>query len=789
MTKREYKGSIQTRLNLIILLVISIAGIIGYSSFIYWNLKSQHDRAINLSETVGDILSQDITKLILLKNISTAADMTSALKSFDNLHNMVLYKLDGEPIFQYSKDNKSFKVEDLNENFREKNNSFNKNFFKLFIDANYQSNHLGYIELTFKVDTIWDMLRRDVFMLFCFSVLLLLFSFLLANFFAKRFTQPILKLVSFLNKIEILDSLNKRITTTEDNEYGKLYDEINYMLQRIESSQEVEKIAAAAFEIKSGMMITDDNHNILKVNKAFTKITGYTQSDIVGKTPSILKSGKQNTSFYKRIRKALRKNNYWSGEIYNKRKDGTIYPEHLSIQAVLDDNNKAIYYVASFTDLTLQKETEAKVEYLQQYDSLTGLANKNLLVDNIQKHLDDKKQKQWGMLLCLDLKDFKIVNEAYGHSAGDFILQTITKKLKETFEDANLISRIGADEFSIWFSNVEKDKNKTSIESKVLSEFLISKLSEPIYFENKVITPLPFVGIALYDNNCPDADELFKQADSALHLAKKQDQHFAFFDEQAKSMAQAHLDTYSQLLIAIKKNQFELYYQLQYTHENKIYGAEALIRWNHPEQGLIAPDNFIPIAEKTGLILPITTWVIKTACVQLNEWQKEENSSSWILAINISAKQFTQDDFVEKIKKYIYMYEVKFNTLKLELTESILVKDMDMVIEKMQTLREMGVQVSLDDFGTGYSSLQYLRNLPLDQVKIDRSFVNNILENKSDTAIVKSILLLAEALNLNVVAEGVETKEHYEFLIELGCKLFQGYYLAKPSKIENINTN
>lgn len=786
MTRRHYRGSIKTRLTFIILFVTSVTVIIGYSSFIYWNLSSQHERAINLSKTVGDVLSQDIAKLILLKDIAIAADITSGLKSFDNLNSMVLYKLDGEPIFQYSKDDKSFEVKELQTDFKNENN-FNKSIFKLFIHADYQDTHLGYIELNFKVDTIWDMIKRDIFILFVFSIALLVFSFLLANFFAKKFTQPILKLVNFLNKIDYIDSLKHKITTREDNEFGKLYDEVNYMLKRIENSQEAEKIAAAAFETKSGMVITNKDRIILQVNRAFCKITGYAKEEVIGKTPSILKSNVQNKSFYKKMRKTLEKYKYWSGELYNKHKDGTIYPEYLTIQTVLDDSGKVIYYVGSFIDLTLQKETEAKVEYLEQYDSLTGLANKKLLINNIQKYLDEEKQKDWGTILCLDLKDFKLINEAYGHSAGDSILQTITKKLKESFTEANLIARIGADEFIIWFSNIAQTKDKASIEAKSLAEFLITKISEPIYYENKAINPLPFIGIALYNNKALDANELFKEADTALHLAKKNEQHFSFFDEQAKNLAQTHLDTYSQLSKAIKRNQFELYYQLQYNHKNEIFGAEALIRWIHPTQGILSPDKFISIAEKTGLIIPITTWVIKNACMQLNIWQKEPKSSSWIIAINISAKEFSQDDFVDIVKKYIHMYEIKANRLKLELTESILVKDIDLVISKMTKLREIGVQISLDDFGTGYSSLQYLRNLPLNQVKIDRVFVNNILNNKNDVAIVKSILLLAESLNLEVVAEGVETKEHYKFLIELGCKLFQGFYLAKPSKIEDID--
>ena len=448
-----------------------------------------------------------------------------------------------------------------------------------------------------------------------------------------------------------------------------------------------------------------------------------------------------------------------------------------------------IYYVASFIDLTIQKESEAKIKYLQQYDSLTGLANKDLLINKIQKHLNEKKQKNWGILFCLDFKDFKIINEAYGHSIGDLVLQTITKKLKENFEDCDLISRIGADEFVIWFSNVKETKNNTSIEAKILAEFLISKLSESIIFEDKIINNIPFVGIALYNEELLNANELFKQADTALHLAKNKEQSYAFFDKQANSIAQTHLDTYSQLIKAIENKEFELYYQLQYTKDNIVFGAEALIRWNHPNKGIISPDNFIPIAEKTTLISPITSWVINTACKQLNKWQKNDFTKNWVLAINISAKQFLEESFVYEMQKYINTYEIKENTLKLELTESILVKNLESTIEKMKALKQLGIQISLDDFGTGYSSLQYLKKLPIDQVKIDKSFIKNILNDKSDIAIIKSVILLAEALNLQVIAEGVETKEHYEFLKGLGCNLFQGYYFAKPQRIKDIETN
>ncbi|NVJ53035.1 MAG: EAL domain-containing protein [Campylobacteraceae bacterium] len=788
MTKKQYRGSIKRRLTFIILLVNLITGIVGYSSFVYWNMKSQQIKTIELSRTVAKVLSQDIAKLVLLKEVAVAADITSKLKSFEDIDFMVLYKNDKKPIFQYSKVNKNFEAKPLPNEYK-KINDIEEKHLKLYVDAKYQGTKLGVVELNFKVKNLADIVKRDIPILITISFVLLLLSFALADFFAKRFTKPILKLVSFLSKIDIIDSLKNRAKTNEDNEIGKLYDEINYMLQRIENSQKVEKIAAAAFETKSGMMITDANERILQVNKAFTKISGFEKEEVIGKTPSILRSGYQDENFYKEMKEKLNEYNHWSGEIYNKHKDGTIYPEHLTIQAVLDDESNLIYYVASFIDLTIQKETEAKVEYLKQYDSLTGLANKEMLLNEIQSHLDKKQQYRWGLLICFDLKDFKMINDAYGYSIGDKVLESITLKTKKIFNDASMIARVTGDEFAVWFPHIHEHKNQASIEAKLLAEFLVTTLSEEIQIEDKTINPIVYAGLSIYNKNCKDANELLIQADSALHQAKKEEKRFSYFDKQAQNMAQNHLDTYSQLIKAIEEEHFKLYYQLQYDDENQVYGAEALIRWIHPEEGMISPDAFIPTAEKTGLIIPIGSWVIKTACKQLETWQKAKETSNWVIAINISAKQFLEEDFIDTIKKYIKQYKVNANLLKIELTESILAKSLDEVKDKMLKIKKLGVQISLDDFGTGYSSLQYLRELPLNQIKIDRSFVSNILDNKADEAIVKSILLFAEALDLQVVAEGIETKKQYDFLVSLGCKLFQGFYFAKPEKIENINTN
>ncbi len=345
--------------------VTLITSFTGYATFLYWYMNNQQNKTVELAQTVGLVLGQDIAKLVLLNDVSFASDITSKLKSFSGLESMVLYKLDEKPVFQYSKDNKSFTVEKLPSN-KEIKYILNSNLLKLYINANYQDSHLGFIELNFKIDTIENVIRKDIKVLIIILFFMFIVSYILAHISAKDFTNPILNLVNFLEKIDLVDFINKRIITNQKNEFGKLYDEVNSMLNRIEVSYNEQKIASVAFEIQSGMTITDKNHNILKVNKAFEKITGYTQKEVLGKTPAVLKSDLHNREFYTNLYKNLKKDGVWIGEIRNKHKNGNIYNEHLIIQSVLDSNNEPIYYVASFLDITKQKIMEEKLTQKEQ---------------------------------------------------------------------------------------------------------------------------------------------------------------------------------------------------------------------------------------------------------------------------------------------------------------------------------------------------------------------------------------------------------------------------------------
>ena len=495
----------------------------------------------------------------------------------------------------------------------------------------------------------------------------------------------------------------------------------------------------------------------------------------------------ENHKLYEEIEDALKKHHYWHGEIRNLKKDGTIFYEQLTVQDVCDNDMNVTNFVLSFVDITKQKENQEKLEYLMQYDAITGLANKTLFLEALQRKINNCKISTFHSLIFFDIKDFNIINEVYGYKTGDLVLKELANRLKTKFKDSNFISKIGVDEFLLCYREINKDKDNAFEFTQTTLKYLENIISEPFILEDNIINIHIRIGINLYSNDIKDANTILKQTSSALKMAKQKDKKIVYFDKELQTKTKETIDTYSQLISALKHKEFELYYQLQYDVEQNIFGAEALIRWNHPEKGVLSPYFFIDIAERTGLILEIGLWVLNEGCKQLSVWSKDARTSNWVLAINASAKQFTQENFVQQIKDAVNSHHIKYNNLKIELVESMLVDDLQKTINKMNELRNLGVKISMDDFGTGYSSLQYLKNLPLNQIKIDQSFVFNMLNNDKDNAIVKSMIELGKAFEFDVIVEGVESKEIYLKLKEMGCYYYQGYYFAKPKPISYIN--
>jgi diguanylate cyclase (GGDEF)-like protein/PAS domain S-box-containing protein len=545
------------------------------------------------------------------------------------------------------------------------------------------------------------------------------------------------------------------------------------------------RIAAIAFESQQGMMVMDANCNFIQVNQAFTKTTGYTSADLVGKNPRVLASGQHNKDYFTAMWQSIRLHGSWAGEILNRRKNGQIYPDSLTITVVKDADGIITNYVGTSSDISANKDAANVIEQLAFNDALTKLPNRRLLSERVLRCLGNNKQSGAnGALLFLDLDHFKTLNDTRGYAVGDLLLKQVARRLRACVCENDTVARLGGDEFVVLLEGLSSDAIKAATQTKKIGDKILAELNTPYLLALHEYQSTVSIGATLFKGGEATIDELFREADIAMYASKgfgRNNLHF--FDQKMQDAINLRSDTQSDLRHALKHNQFQLYYQVQVDAKSKPIGAEALIRWLHPERGLVPPDSFIPLAEESGLILPIGLWVLESACAQLKAWQDHVFSQALTLSINVSSKQFCQVDFVEHVQSAIARHGIAPAKLKLELTESVLASGVENVSKTMHALNLIGVRFELDDFGTGYSSLQYLKSLPLYQLKIDKSFVNDINRDDNNSALVRTIIVMALNLRLGVIAEGVETHEQLEFLLENGCKHFQGYFFGKPMPI------
>jgi len=570
-------------------------------------------------------------------------------------------------------------------------------------------------------------------------------------------------------------SVNNFITVVED-------------INQRKHAESITHIAAVTFDSHDAIMITDSNKNIIRVNKAFERVTGFSTDDVLGKNPRILKSGRHDESFYAAMHRKVEKDGYWEGDIWDRRKNGEIYPKWMTITAIMNAQGVLTDYVAIFRDISERKQAENEIYNLAFYDALTKLPNRRLLLDRLDKAVaSSSRTDNFGALIFIDLDNFKTLNDTRGHDVGDQLLQRVANQIISCVRECDTVSRFGGDEFVVMLTDLSQDVDEAALETKQISKKILDRLNQDYLILGIEHQHGASIGITLFNGESLAGDELLKQADIAMYQAKAAGRNtLRFFDPamQANIALQVELDR--ELHKAIVLEQLYLYYQIQYTNDCQVLGAEALIRWIHPERGLISPTEFIPIAESSSLIIEIGQWVLETACQQLKKWAKNDRTRNLILAINVSAHQFEANDFVDRVKNAIGSYRIDPSRLKLELTESVIVKDIDAVVSRMHALKALGVRLSLDDFGTGYSSLSCLKRLPLDQIKIDQSFMRDILTDSSDAVMVKTIIELANNFQLNVIAEGVETKGQLEFLEKNGCLAYQGYLFSKPLPLDQF---
>lgn len=557
--------------------------------------------------------------------------------------------------------------------------------------------------------------------------------------------------------------------------------------ERKQAEQQLQ-IAAIAFEAQEGIVITDTQGVILRVNRAFTQITGYTAEEVIGKNPRHLISDRHDANFYTQIWKDIQYGGSWDGEIWSRRKSGEIYPERLTITAVRDVIGNITHYVATITDFTMSKEVADEIKNLAFYDSLTGQPNRRLLLDRLSQALaSSARSGRRGALLFIDLDNFKMLNDTLGHNIGDLLLRQVAQRLSSCVRAGDTVARLGGDEFVAMLEDLSDQELEAVAQTEEIGEKILSILNQSYQLGTHLYHSSASIGATLFSGYQVTIDELIKQADIAMYQAKKAGRNtLRFFDPQMQSSVNAYAALEAELRQAIDQHQFHLHYQIQVDSARRPLGAEALIRWQHPEYGLKLPAQFISLAEETGLILPIGAWVLETACAQIKAWQTDTLTSGLTLAVNVSAKQFRQTNFVAQIRTAIQLHAINPMLLKLELTESLLLEQIEETISTMNALNELGVQFSLDDFGTGYSSLQYLRKLPLDQLKIDQSFISDIATNLNDEAIVHTIIAMAKNLNLEVLAEGVETEQQFNLLQHNGCTHYQGYLFGEALPIEQF---
>ncbi len=553
--------------------------------------------------------------------------------------------------------------------------------------------------------------------------------------------------------------------------------------QRKQAEENLRLAANAMDNTAEGIIVYDADKRIVYVNKAFTALTGYTPEEAAGKTPDFLRPSQDDEAFYSELWDGVKQTGRWQGEAWRRRKSGETYPELRSVSAVKDSTGRTSHYVTVFNDISRFKEYETRLQFLAYHDALTHLPNRVQLQDQCKEAMlrAHRHGKQVGVLF-IDLDRFKTINDSLGHAMGDRLLKAVAERLKKCVRETDTIARAGGDEFTILLDEINEPQD-----AAVAAEKLLSALSKPFTLGDHELVISASIGISCYPEDGGDTQILLKNADAAMYRAKEQGRNaYCFFSAEMNAHALETLVLTNGLRLALERNELLLHYQPRVDlTTGRIAGVEALIRWQHPERGLIPPVHFIPLAEETGLIVPIGEWVLKTACKQMRIW-RDSSMPHFRMAVNLSVRQLRQAELAQRIASVLSETGLDADSLELEITESMIMQDPEETVKVLAELNAIGIALAIDDFGTGYSSLSYLKRFPIDYLKIDQSFVRGIPADADDVAITKTIIAVAKSLELRLIAEGIETHEQLAFLKAEGCKEGQGYLFSKPLPAENL---
>ncbi|WP_315339215.1 phosphodiesterase DibA [Pseudomonas grimontii] len=562
---------------------------------------------------------------------------------------------------------------------------------------------------------------------------------------------------------------------------------VHQQQQPLKENRERLRQAAAVFDCtREGVLVTDAKGLIVHVNRAFMEITGYQREDVLGRQPSLFKSGRHSSNFYQQMFQTLEHRGEWSGEIWNRRKSGEIYPQWQTIRVIHDDLGHISHYVAVFSDISAIKDSEHELAHLAHHDPLTDLPNRLLFTDRAEQALASAQLHKRGCgLLLLDLDHFKIINDSLGHNVGDQLLKLVGERLKALFGPGVTLARLGGDEFAVLAENCSQ-----VVQAAALAQRMLDVMKQPFIFDGHQLFISASIGISLFPNDALSAEQLLRNADSALFKAKSVGREgYALYTEELTAHAQNRVEIASELRRALEQQELRVYYQpVHDLHTSRLIGVEALVRWQHPERGLVPPGDFIPIAERTGLIADIDGWVMDQACRQMCQWLTDGVPLSFI-AINVSSRLFARRELYDQVAQVLHDTGLDPAFLELEVTESAVMDDPEVALEQLHRLRELGLRLAIDDFGTGYSSLLRLKRLPVQKLKIDQGFVAGLPWDEDDAAIVRVVIALAKSMSMQVHAEGIEQVEQARFLLEQDCDMGQGYWFGRPMPADEIDWN
>ncbi|MCF6235198.1 MAG: EAL domain-containing protein [Gammaproteobacteria bacterium] len=547
--------------------------------------------------------------------------------------------------------------------------------------------------------------------------------------------------------------------------------------QRYEMSWHNRQLTEIFNSTMEGIMITDNAGVIQSTNPAFSAITGYSEGEVVGRTPRLLRSDKESPECHQQMWKNLKSQGHWQGEVWNRRKNGEDYPQWMTISTLPSEYGENNQYVALFIDITKQKEREACIEYQAYHDALTALPNRRLFHDRLECALAQVERSGESLaVLFLDLDRFKNINDSLGHRIGDQLLQAVAKRLKETVRHEDTVARLGGDEFTVLLSRIAKRQEVEQVVHKLITAF-----RQPFKIDGHTLHISSSIGVALFPCDGETPELLMKNADSAMYRAKEKGRNnYCFYSQNMNAHSENRLTLENDLHEALVRGEMTPFYQLQReAHSGAVSGFEVLLRWTHPERGIVMPSEFITLAEESGLIVPIGAWVLEEACKQAKVWV-DAGQADLTVAVNLSARQFQEPDLAKQVADILEKTGLPAKHLELEITENLLLQNSDQNSAVLQELHELGICLALDDFGTGYSSLSYLKKFPFDRLKIDQSFVRNLPDSHEDAALVDAIITLGHTLGLEIIAEGVENEVQLAFLRDRGCDLIQGYLFSEP---------